>query len=57
LELINYYKYFKPSELLNESNPEEFIDAYLTEIYQKLNSKESRAKVSEVKKILDKTKN
>jgi hypothetical protein len=38
LELINYYKYFKPSELLNESNPEELIEAYITEINQKLKS-------------------
>jgi hypothetical protein len=33
-ELLNYYKYFKPSELLSESNPEELIEAYVTEINQ-----------------------
>ncbi len=38
LELINYYKYFKPSELLNESNPEELIETYITQINQKLKS-------------------
>jgi hypothetical protein len=37
-KVINYYKYFKPSELLNESNPEQLIEDYVSQINQKLKS-------------------
>ncbi len=38
LEFFNYYKHFKLSEILNEFNPEEVIEVYITEINKKLKS-------------------